>query len=509
MPLAGSWTLGSFSEHLGELDAVPRPAGARRRLAPLPELGVRVGRARPRAAPGRPLARRRARARAAAAQLRGLDAARRVPGSEEPETAGPHAARCSSATRHALQARPHQHLDPRADRGAGGHGRRRLARPQGPVQGHAGRRGDRPELYREADRGVPGRLARGPRHHRRDAPDPRAATATASPGTRRSTRSTTCSALEWEPRMVNIKPSRVGLAGRARPRLRLLRASAASAPTAAARPSSAWAATTSSTWPSLFHPDTPNDVAPRGFNPPSCPTGCPTSPIELDARAHRLPLRVIEAYRSTRAGRPRWTSPAASPPSWARRASSLDLALYDVRLPGEPGDVVAAALRDAPGAAWRCGSPTTPTTTSASSRRRRSTKPELIEALPFPTCGHPRHPGPDAPQVRGARRRVGLDRLHELDDRLLDAPGERDRRGRLSRAGRRVRAQLRGALEHARRRADRAPRSPRTLERRRAPGARLVHARPRRGAVAPDRHGDRAGARARADRLAGAHRRAR
>ena len=89
-------------------------------------------------------------------------------------------------------------------------------------------------------------------------------------------------ALEWEPRMVNIKPSRVGsLAqlGRAydfcaergigaygggqteldvgRDHIQYLAA--------------------------LFHPDTPNDVAPRGFNQPDLPDGMPESPIHVRA----------------------------------------------------------------------------------------------------------------------------------------------------------------------------------------------------------------------------------
>jgi phosphatidylserine/phosphatidylglycerophosphate/cardiolipin synthase-like enzyme len=71
----------------------------------------------------------------------------------------------------------------------------------------------------------------------------------------------------------------------------------------------------------------------------------------------------------------------------ARR--SLDLALYDVRLPGEPGDLVAAALRDAAarGVAVRIAY-------NADHDERvfpppPRTKPELIEALPFPTCGIP------------------------------------------------------------------------------------------------------------------------
>jgi phosphatidylserine/phosphatidylglycerophosphate/cardiolipin synthase-like enzyme len=69
---------------------------------------------------------------------------------------------------------------------------------------------------------------------------------------------------------------------------------------------------------------------------------------------------------------------------------SLDLALYDVRLPGEPGELVAGALRDAAarGVAVRIAYnadhpeevffPPPP-----------STRPELLEALPFPTCGIP------------------------------------------------------------------------------------------------------------------------
>jgi phosphatidylserine/phosphatidylglycerophosphate/cardiolipin synthase-like enzyme len=71
----------------------------------------------------------------------------------------------------------------------------------------------------------------------------------------------------------------------------------------------------------------------------------------------------------------------------ARR--SLDLALYDVRLPGEPGDVVAGALREAAarGVDVRIAY-------NADHDERvfpppPRTKPELIEALPFPTRGIP------------------------------------------------------------------------------------------------------------------------
>ena len=68
---------------------------------------------------------------------------------------------------------------------------------------------------------------------------------------------------------------------------------------------------------------------------------------------------------------------------------SLDLALYDVRLPDEPGDVVAEALRaaDARGVAVRIAY-------NADHDERvfpppPRTKPELLDTLPFPTVGIP------------------------------------------------------------------------------------------------------------------------
>jgi phosphatidylserine/phosphatidylglycerophosphate/cardiolipin synthase-like enzyme len=68
---------------------------------------------------------------------------------------------------------------------------------------------------------------------------------------------------------------------------------------------------------------------------------------------------------------------------------SLDLALYDVRLPGEPGDVVAQALREtaARGVEVRIAY-------NADHDERvfpppPRTRPELLEELPFPTRGIP------------------------------------------------------------------------------------------------------------------------
>jgi phosphatidylserine/phosphatidylglycerophosphate/cardiolipin synthase-like enzyme len=90
--------------------------------------------------------------------------------------------------------------------------------------------------------------------------------------------------------------------------------------------------------------------------------------------------------------------PGGDPLEMARRISSflgeatrsLDLALYDVRLPGEPGDIVAGALRAANerGVNVRIAY-------NADHPERLffppppRTKPELLEAMPFPTCGIP------------------------------------------------------------------------------------------------------------------------
>jgi phosphatidylserine/phosphatidylglycerophosphate/cardiolipin synthase-like enzyme len=74
----------------------------------------------------------------------------------------------------------------------------------------------------------------------------------------------------------------------------------------------------------------------------------------------------------------------------SKARESLDMALYDVRLPGEPGDVVADALRDANERGVRVR-----IAYNADHPERLifppppRTKPELLEAMPFPTCGIP------------------------------------------------------------------------------------------------------------------------
>jgi hypothetical protein len=87
-------------------------------------------------------------------------------------------------------------------------------------------------------------------------------------------------ALEWEPRMVNLKPSRFG------PLRRLFAAydfcaergigaySGGQTELSVGRDQIQYLA-------ALFHPDTPNDVAPKEFNYPEIPDGLPQSPLEL------------------------------------------------------------------------------------------------------------------------------------------------------------------------------------------------------------------------------------
>ena len=89
-------------------------------------------------------------------------------------------------------------------------------------------------------------------------------------------------ALEWKPRTVNIKPSRVGSL------VQLCRAydfcaeegigayGGGQTELAVGRDHIQYLA-------ALFHPDTPNDVAPAGFNYPQVPDGLPESPLEVPA----------------------------------------------------------------------------------------------------------------------------------------------------------------------------------------------------------------------------------
>ena len=184
----------------------------------------------------------------------------------------------------ALQARPDHRLDARAHRGPRGDGRRRLGRLQGPLRRLDRRPARRSRPLPPRRRRLPRRLDRGPRADRGDRRDPRSRTATASPGTRRSTASRTSRPC----------PSRRGWSTSSRRAWG--RCARCSAPTSTARraASGCTAAGSSSSGPgrghiqylaSVFHPDTPNDVAPGGYNEPDVPAGLPDSPLEPVAHA--------------------------------------------------------------------------------------------------------------------------------------------------------------------------------------------------------------------------------
>ena len=88
-------------------------------------------------------------------------------------------------------------------------------------------------------------------------------------------------ALEWEPRMVNIKPSRVGS----------LEELGRAYDFCAERGIGAYGGGQTELdvgrdhiqyLAGLFHPDTPNDVAPRGFNNPELADGMPQSPLRIE-----------------------------------------------------------------------------------------------------------------------------------------------------------------------------------------------------------------------------------
>jgi L-alanine-DL-glutamate epimerase-like enolase superfamily enzyme len=89
-------------------------------------------------------------------------------------------------------------------------------------------------------------------------------------------------ALEWEPRMINIKPSRFG------PLSTLM----ATYDHLAERGIGAYGGGQTELGPgrgqvqylaSLFHPDGPNDVAPGGYNDPASPSGLPDTPLPVAA----------------------------------------------------------------------------------------------------------------------------------------------------------------------------------------------------------------------------------
>ena len=196
----------------------------------------------------------------------------------------------------ALQARPDQLVDARADRRAG--------RATGAVDSvdfkglYLGTIVDQPPdpvLYERVVARLPGRLDRGPR--RRDARD--RARSSADHHDRITWDAPIHSiadieALPFAPRMVNIKPSRIGGLHNAAATPTTTARSTASAPTAAASSSSAPGRGQTQYLASLFHADAPNDVAPTGYNQNDPPPGLPGQPAAAGRRADRLSLGPIE-----------------------------------------------------------------------------------------------------------------------------------------------------------------------------------------------------------------------
>ena len=103
---------------------------------------------------------------------------------------------------------------------------------------------------------------------------------------------------------------------------------------------------------------------------------------------------------------------AARVVSWLAEArESLDLALYDVRLPGAPGDAVADAIRAAHARGVRVRIAFNQDERPPDDEPRPffpappATEPHVLETLGVPGQADPRLARPDAPQVRRPRRR--------------------------------------------------------------------------------------------------------
>ncbi len=193
LPLAGTCTLDSFSARVGELDLFPaEPVRDVSRLyrrwafeSAALDLALRQA--------GRSLAEALGREARPVTFVMSLRLGK--PPTIEPVRKPPR--RVPDA---ALQARPDERLERRPDRGAGRHRRDRLGRLQGLLRGHGRGPAAGPGPLPPRRGGVSGGVDRGPGAHRRDPRGARAGTRTASPGTRRSTRSPTSSRCRSRPR---------------------------------------------------------------------------------------------------------------------------------------------------------------------------------------------------------------------------------------------------------------------------------------------------------------------
>ena len=125
-------------------------------------------------------------------------------------------------------------------------------------------------------------------------------------------------ALEWTPRMINVKPSRFGPLSRLFADLRPPRGHGIGAygggqtELGPGRGQIQYLA-------SLFHPDAPNDTAPGGYNDPVPPPGPPRDPAAGRGLADRLPLGLSDGRRASPAGARRPARRRARAEAIARR----------------------------------------------------------------------------------------------------------------------------------------------------------------------------------------------
>ena len=161
--------------------------------------------------------------------------------------------------------------------------RRRHRRPQGPVQGHRRRPAARSRALPARGRGVPRRLDRGPGRDRRDAADPGAARGPRDLGRahpfRPGHRERTVAAADDQHQAVALRQRQAAVRG-----VRLLRGArhrrygGGQWELGPGRGHIQYLA-------SLFHPDTPNDVAPGGYNAREPHPGC--RPLRSNPRRRR------------------------------------------------------------------------------------------------------------------------------------------------------------------------------------------------------------------------------
>ncbi len=290
LPLAGSWTLGSFSEHVGGLDTFP--------VAPQRDVSR--------------LYRRWAYESAAldlALRQRGVSLHEHLGRTPrpvtfvvslrlgEPPTPG---ARCSAAwpgtrrLRFKLDAT--SSWDDDAGRRAGRQRSRRLDRPQGPLRRLDRRSGRRRRPLPARGRGVPPRLDRGSAAQRGDRRRPGGPTAQRFAWDAPIHSVADIEALPYPPGMVNIKPSRLGG----------LRSLLDAYDYCTARGIGMYGGGQFELGPgrgqnqylaSLWHPDGPNDVAPSGLQPAPAAGGPARQPAAGGRRADRLSLGVRRRIR--------------------------------------------------------------------------------------------------------------------------------------------------------------------------------------------------------------------